>query len=107
MALDKENVWPYEGSDLQAFNDMTTCPWGYIELMIFKGEGRNIRIVDSRFLVVPCKNVYNLILSKPFAAALDIVASSIILKLKFHNLHSELVTINVDLEGVKRTYQSL
>lgn len=46
MGLNKENLWPYEGFDLQVFNDTITCLWGYIKLIIFIGEGKYIRIVD-------------------------------------------------------------
>lgn len=39
--------------------------------------------------------------------ALDAVASLVHLKLKFNNLHGEPITINSDLEGVKRIYQEV
>lgn len=57
--------------------------------------------------MVSCKSVYNCILDRPFAAALDIVASPVHLKLKFHNLHGEPVIINVNLEGEKLIYHAL
>lgn len=37
IGLNKENLWPYEGSYLQAFNDITIVIGGYIELMIYVG----------------------------------------------------------------------
>lgn len=43
----------------------------------------------------------------PFATTLDVVASLIHLKLEFHILQGDMVTINVDLEGVNRIYQAL
>lgn len=55
IGFNKENIWPYEGSDLQVFNDTTTRPWGYIELILSIGEERDIRIIDLQLLVVPCK----------------------------------------------------
>lgn len=36
MGLKKEKLWPYEGSDLQVFNKIITCLWGYIELTTTK-----------------------------------------------------------------------
>lgn len=63
--------------------------------------------MDSKFLVVPWKSIYNLILKRPSTVELDIVASSVRLKLKLYNLHGEPVTINDDLEGAKRIYQEL
>lgn len=55
IGFNKENIWPYEVSNLQVFSDTTTHPWGYIELMLAIGEERDIRIVDLQLLVVPCK----------------------------------------------------
>lgn len=70
---------------------------GYVEFMIFEGKGMNVRNISLQFLVVPCNNVYNFILGRPFASALDVVASLVDLKLKFHNLHGKPVTVNIDI----------
>lgn len=107
IRVDRNGLLPYEDPDLQAFSETTTCPWGYIELMIYAGDGRDIRIVSIRFLVILCRSVYNCILGQPFAAILIVVALSVYLKMKFHNLHGESDTISVNLEGVKRIYQDL
>lgn len=63
--------------------------------------------MNSQFLVIHCKSVYNYILGRPFAVALDVVASLVHLKLFFHNLHGEPITINLNLKGAKRIYQVL
>lgn len=34
IGLKKEKIFPYEVSYLQAFNNMMTHPWRYIELMV-------------------------------------------------------------------------
>lgn len=86
---------------------MTTHPWGYIEVMIYVREGRDVKIVESHFLVVPCKSSYNCIFDRPFIVALDVVASMVHLKLKFHDLQGDAVTINADFEGAKRIYRVL
>lgn len=91
----------YEGSDLHAFYWTITRSWGYIELMISIGDGKEIRTVNLKFLVVPYKNVYNCILGRPFVAMVGVVASPFHLKLKYHNLQGELLTINADLKGEK------
>lgn len=106
-SLKKENLWSYEGSDLQAFNDKTTHLWGYIELMIYMGEGKYVWTLNSQFLLVPCKNVYNCILITHFTSILEVVASPVHLKLKFQNLHNEPITVNVYLQEAKRIYQLL
>lgn len=46
-------------------------------------------------------------MGRPLAATLDIVALSVHLKLKYHNLQGESAIINADLEGEKRIYQAL
>lgn len=53
--------------------------------------------IDMKFLVVPCKSVYNRILERPFAAILDVVASHVYFKIKYHNVHNEPMNICVDL----------
>lgn len=63
--------------------------------------------MSSQFLVVPFKSVYNYVMGIPFATTLDVIASQVHLKLKFHNLHGEKIIVNVDLEGEKRIYQAL
>lgn len=80
--LKKEKLWHYEGSRLRAFNGTITYPRGYVKLMVIMGNGKSTNIVNSQFLMVPCKNVYNSIMDKPFAITLDTVASSVHLKLK-------------------------
>lgn len=46
-------------------------------------------------------------MERPFATILDVGASSVYLKLKYHNLQGESVTINVNLKGAKRIYKAL
>lgn len=70
-----------------------TFPWEYIELMIIVGEKRDVRAIESMFLVVPFKRVYKYILDRPFMIALDVMESHVHIKPKFHNIH----TINVNL----------
>lgn len=53
MELNKDKLWPYERFDLQAFNDTITRIRGYNELMVTLEEGKDTRIIDSQFLVVP------------------------------------------------------
>lgn len=96
----------YEGSNLQIFNGTTTLLWGYVDLMIFVEDSKDIWFVDSKFHVVAYRSVYNFILWRPFATTLNVVASSVYLKLKQHNLQRESVAINVDLEGANIIYQA-
>ncbi|MCI75861.1 hypothetical protein A2U01_0097130, partial [Trifolium medium] len=37
LQLDEHLLTPYVGSDLQGFNDATTKPWGYVDLIVTFG----------------------------------------------------------------------
>ena len=75
--------------------------------MVSIGEGNDGRSVNSQFLVVPCRSVYNFIMRRPFTSTLDTVPSLVYLKIKYHNIQGESDIINADLEGEKRIYQEL
>lgn len=107
MKLKRGSLWSYEGSDLQEFNDMMTHPRSYVKLMVSIWEGNEVWFIILQFLVVHSRSVYNFIMRIPFTTTLDDVASLVHLKLKYHNLQGEPITVNVDLEGEKIIYQAL
>lgn len=90
---------------MKAFNDTSTHLWGYLEMRVTLREGRDTMMVDSKFLVVPCKSVYNCILDRSFTVTLNVVESLIYLKLNYHNVHEDSVSISADLFGKKTTYK--
>jgi len=47
------------------------------------------------------------VFGRPTLAALDVVASTIHLKVKYHSEEGEIVTIKTDLSGVRRLYEAL
>lgn len=51
--------------------------------------------------------MHKCILGRPFVVVLDVVAFPVHLKLKYHNVHGESSTINVDLHEAKCFYQNL
>lgn len=71
--------------------------------MIIVGELKDVRTSDSQFLVVP----YNYILDRPFATGIDVVASKFRVLVKFLNILSETIMVNVDLISTKRIYKTL
>lgn len=75
--------------------------------MVVLGDGRDTRTIGLKFQVIPYRSVYNCILRRPFAEILDAIASPIHLKLKYHNMYDDPVTLNADLFGAKRIYQDL
>lgn len=70
-------------------------------------EGRDTNTIDSEFLFVLCKSVYNWILGQPVPETLDVVGFIVHLKLKYHNKFDVLTKIRVDLFGAKRIYKAL
>lgn len=55
-------------------------------LLIFIADANDLRAVNSKFLVVPYRSIYNCIMGRPFSSILDVVASSVHLKSKYYNL---------------------
>lgn len=67
--------------------------------MISIGDGKDLRVVNSQFLIVPYRSVYNY-----FLAMLDVVASMMYLKVKYHNLQREPTIISPNLKWEKIIY---
>lgn len=64
-------------------------------------------MINLQFLFLSCMSVYSFILGRSSVATSDIVASSVHLKLKYHNLQGEPTIINGDLKWGKIIYQVL
>ena len=107
IKLKKEKLWPYEWLNLQVFNGMVTRLWGYIGLMVILGEEGDTIVIDYQFLVVSSKSVYNGVLGWSFASLLDVIASPVYLKLKYHIVPNMLMIIRTNLSGAKRIYKYL
>lgn len=58
-------------------------------------------------MFIPYRSVYNYILGKPFAEALDTMVSPIHLKVKYQYMHDEIMIIIISLFGAKRIYKAL
>lgn len=86
----------YEDSSLGVSRDGDICR---------RWERRLIR--QLTVLSCPLQKCLQLILGRPFTTTLDVVASLIHIKLKFHSLYNELAIVNTDLKGGKKIYQAL
>lgn len=53
----------------------------------------------------PYKSVYNCILDRSLSADIDSIESRVHLKVKFHNLHGDAITVKSNLVVVKLIYQ--
>lgn len=89
----------YDGIELYNFNETSTRPWGYVKQEVTFGEGAGEQMVEISFLVVPLVFVYNCILGHPTLAALDIVTSTIHLRVKYHGLMGDMITIQADIDN--------
>lgn len=47
IGLGRRSLCPYKDFDLQVFNGTTTHTWGYMEMMVFVGDGKDLRVVNS------------------------------------------------------------
>lgn len=74
---------------------------------VYFWEIRDTMTIDSKFLVIPCKNINNFIFGRPFVINLDVVVSSVHLKLKYSNVHDKPITINNSLSREKKIYKAL
>ncbi|XP_058767421.1 uncharacterized protein LOC131641111 [Vicia villosa] len=106
LQLDDSHLTPYVGSDLQGFNGTTTKPWGYVELLVTFGDGEASRQVNTRFLLIDCKTLYNCIIGRPTLAELTTVPSTVHLKMKFYTKRGRVATINADIEAARRIFDA-
>lgn len=86
----------YGGKSLLDFNDSITQPCGILDLLVYFGKGKYIRTINIIFFVIPCESVYIAILESLFLAALYVVASPILLKMKYHNDVGQPVLVKAD-----------
>lgn len=89
----------YNNTVSQGFNKHITCPYGYVEFKFSFGEGDNKCSVESLFMVILCKSIYNCILGRPTIASLYVVTSTVHLKMRYHNNKGEVITIHGELGG--------
>ncbi|GAU45958.1 hypothetical protein TSUD_301670 [Trifolium subterraneum] len=100
LQITEENLVPYVGSDIQGFNESTTKPWGYVDLIVTFGENRAMKSVKIKFLVVDCPSLYNCIIGRPTLAELFAVSSTIHLKLKYYTKDGQKKKAETKLPGV-------
>jgi len=47
LGLRREDLKPYNGTDLHGFHKTSTCPWGYVTLSVTFGEEMDERTVET------------------------------------------------------------
>ncbi|GAU33272.1 hypothetical protein TSUD_279460 [Trifolium subterraneum] len=84
LQLDESHLTPYLGSDLQEYNEATTKPWGYVDLIVTFGHNETAKSIKVKFLVVDCPSLYQCIIGRTTIADLPAVASTAHLKMKYY-----------------------
>ncbi|MCI05789.1 hypothetical protein A2U01_0026842 [Trifolium medium] len=84
LQLDEYHLTPYVGSDLQGFNDATTKPWGYVDLIVTVGINETAKLIKVQFLVVESPSLYQCIIGRTAIADLLAVPSTAHLKMKYY-----------------------
>lgn len=99
LGLRKQDLKVCGGKSFLVLNDSSTRPCGALDLPVSFGEGNNKRVVNAKFLIVPCESVYKYIMGRSIMTTLDTTTSMIHLKMKYHNDLSKLVVVTNDLRG--------
>lgn len=95
--LRKENLRYFYGLEAIELIGTNARPWGYVTLDTNFGDGAGKRVIAVPFLVIPDASAYNCVFEHPTLAALDAVASTVHLKMKYHAEEGRIVTIHANL----------
>ena len=85
LGLKRENLKYCVGLEAIGLNGINARLWGYVTLDVTFKDGVGKRTVEVLFLVIPSASSYNCVFGRPTLAALDAVASTKHLKVKYHN----------------------
>lgn len=86
LGICKEDLTPYRGTDLSSFNGSKTRPLGYTELMLLT------RTIKTPFLVLLCPLLYNCNFGRSTLGQLEVVVSTVHLKMKFYSVADKVIT---------------
>lgn len=104
LQLIEKNLSPYVGNELCGFNDSSTQPWGYVELLVTFSEKEAKKTIKVPFLVIDCPSLYNCIIGRTGLAQLGAACSTAHLKLKYHAKEDTIASFNGDIEAAKRCF---
>jgi hypothetical protein len=104
LQLTEKNLSHYVGDELYGFNDSSTQPWGYVELLVTFGEEEAKKTIKVPFLVIDCQSLYNCIIGRTGLAQLGAACSTVHLKLKYHTKDGIIASLNGDIEAARRCF---
>ena len=104
LQLTEKNLSPYFGNELYGFNDSSTQPWGYVELLVTFGKKEANKTIKIPFLVIDCPSLYNCIIGRTGLAQLGAASSTAHLKLKYHAKDGIIASLNGDIEAARRCF---
>jgi len=104
LQLTKSNLAPYLDTELYGFNDSSTKPWGYVELLMTFGERDGAKTIKIPFLVIDSSYLYNCIIGRTRLVQLEAACSTTHLKLKYHTDNNTITTLHGDIEDARRFF---
>ena len=95
------------GSDLQGFNEASTKPWGYVELIVTFERGVTSRAIKTQFMVMDFPSLYQCIFGRPTLSELIVVPSTVHLKMKYYTIEGLVATLRGDVQVARRCFEAL
>ncbi|MCI30080.1 hypothetical protein A2U01_0051289, partial [Trifolium medium] len=96
---------PYKDGPLTAFDSATIQPLEFVTLHTTFGDNQNpssLRTIQAKFLIIPCNSAYNCIMGRMALRSLGVVPSTVHLKMRYHGINDEVVTIYADSKASKQ-----
>lgn len=90
--------------DLISFDGIKTTPLGCIRLPVTYGKRSLARTIDTLFLILSCRSIYNCIVERLNLGRLEAVTFTIRLKVKFYSYNHEVVVLDVDRRSAQACY---
>jgi len=107
LQMTENNLSPYVGSEFYGFNESSTKPWGYVELLVSFEEGDGKKPIKIPFLVIDGASLYNCIIARTGLARLGAAFSTAHLKLKYHVNGDTITTLHADIEAAQRCFHQV
>jgi len=104
LQVTESNLAPYLGTELYRFNDSSTKPWGYVELLVTFGEGDRVKTIKIPFIVIDFSSLYNCIIGRTGLAQLGAACSIAHLKPKYHADNNTITIMHGDIGAARRCF---
>ena len=103
LQISPEDLTPYD-DPIYGFAGERVPTKGYIDLDITFGEGRGVKTILVRYLVVDAHTSYNVLLGRPSLNALGAIVSTPHLAMKFPSPSRDILTVHGDQRVARECY---